>query len=65
MNVENNFMKGFMSKPIPTLTGEEAKRFVEMAESNERKYKYKCVKNCDDTIKKVMEKQERYLRSQC
>lgn len=52
-------MIAFNYRPIPTLTGEEAKRFVEMVERNERKYKG--VKRVSDyTIKKVMEKQEKY-----
>ena len=53
-------MTAFNYKPIPILKGKVAKRFVEMAERNERKYKG-IKRVSDDTIKNVMEKQERYL----
>jgi hypothetical protein len=45
-------------KPIPTLTGKTAKRFLEMAEANEKEFKG--FKECD-TVKKVMYKQQQYL----
>ena len=46
-------------KTIPTLKGETAKRFLEMAEANEKSFKGH--EPCD-TVKKVMDKQEKYLK---